>query len=562
MSASKASTELIKREILRFLDSEVSETLCIRGKWGVGKTYSWKLYLEQAQEAGRIKLNRYAYVSLFGINSLDELKYSIFENTVGKENVADDADPKTLRSLLDSIEGWGRKGAWLASFIPSVKPHMGAAGFAFFLTVRNQIICIDDLERRGAKLDVADILGLISFLKDQRKCKVVLLLNDGALEDDARQEFWKYFEKVIDVSIEFAPTPTECAAIALTGASNIDAQLRGNCTLLGIANIRIIKKIERIVRLLEPMLKGFEPELISSVLKTVVLLGWVVYAPEDAPAKDFVLHKYQELLLASKDAQPDERELTWNKLLNSYGFSHFDELDLVLLEGIESGFFDDHKFAEEATKLNNQILAMRGNETLKKAWQPYHDSFEDNVDEVIDSVFGGCMSNIQYVSVGSLDAAVSLLKDLDAPEKANDLLKLYIERRKSEEGLFDLSRNPFASDIKDPDVIGQFRQLNIRTKQTPTPLEALEHIARRSWGSGDIGALKALSVDEFYLLFKSLRGDELYTAVTALVEFGRISNLGETERSIYKAGEAALKRVGKESALNRRRVRKFGISID
>lgn len=41
-----------------------------------------------------------------------------------------------------------------------------------FMTVREQVICIDDLERRGKNLDVVDVLGLISFLCEQRKCKV------------------------------------------------------------------------------------------------------------------------------------------------------------------------------------------------------------------------------------------------------------------------------------------------------------------------------------------------------------------------------------------------------
>src|SRR5579863_967248 len=101
-------TELAKREILRFLDSEEPEVLCLRGKWSVGKTFSWKRYLEEASSANCIKLNRYAYVSLFGVNSLNALKYSIFENTVGKEQVTSDASLETFRSVVESAEGLGR----------------------------------------------------------------------------------------------------------------------------------------------------------------------------------------------------------------------------------------------------------------------------------------------------------------------------------------------------------------------------------------------------------------------------------------------------------------------
>jgi len=44
--------------------------VCIRGEWGVGKTYIWKSGLEKAQRAKNVGLHRYSYVSLFGVNSL------------------------------------------------------------------------------------------------------------------------------------------------------------------------------------------------------------------------------------------------------------------------------------------------------------------------------------------------------------------------------------------------------------------------------------------------------------------------------------------------------------
>src|ERR1700692_4543446 len=76
----------IWKEMRRFLSTAEPEILCISGRWGVGKTYNWRQALTQAERANsnhpdRLKLQRYAYVSLFGINSLDDLKYAIFENT-------------------------------------------------------------------------------------------------------------------------------------------------------------------------------------------------------------------------------------------------------------------------------------------------------------------------------------------------------------------------------------------------------------------------------------------------------------------------------------------------
>ena len=57
------STKLVNDEIAKFLSRQTAEVLCIRGKWGVGKTYTWAKKLQEAQQAGAIKLPRYAYVS-------------------------------------------------------------------------------------------------------------------------------------------------------------------------------------------------------------------------------------------------------------------------------------------------------------------------------------------------------------------------------------------------------------------------------------------------------------------------------------------------------------------
>lgn len=57
--------------------------LVLQGTWGRGKTHLWRTiwseYVERCQKEEK-KLTRYAYVSLFGINSLDELKQAIFES--------------------------------------------------------------------------------------------------------------------------------------------------------------------------------------------------------------------------------------------------------------------------------------------------------------------------------------------------------------------------------------------------------------------------------------------------------------------------------------------------
>ena len=59
------SSALSKDELKRFLSSDIPEVLCLRGKWGVGKTFALRECLKEAAQAEKIALERYAYVSLF-----------------------------------------------------------------------------------------------------------------------------------------------------------------------------------------------------------------------------------------------------------------------------------------------------------------------------------------------------------------------------------------------------------------------------------------------------------------------------------------------------------------
>lgn len=96
------------REITAFLASDRAETLCVMGPWGVGKTFAWKQYLAEAARKSRITRN-YAYVSLFGLNSLDELRHAIYENTVPASDAGAAATWDTLASVWANAKTGVRK---------------------------------------------------------------------------------------------------------------------------------------------------------------------------------------------------------------------------------------------------------------------------------------------------------------------------------------------------------------------------------------------------------------------------------------------------------------------
>ncbi len=194
------SIKLVRNQINKFLGSETPEVLAVRGEWGVGKTFTWNKFLEDAKNEGRIALKRYAYVSLFGCNSLDNLKLKIFEQVIDTSTIGVKPNIETFRKSIESLTV-GRK---ILKFIPSLPSFKNANlsllldSFAF-LSLNKIIICIDDVERKGDNFKIRDLLGFISLLKEQKDCKIIIILNSEPLNNSEDNDLRIYREKVIAV---------------------------------------------------------------------------------------------------------------------------------------------------------------------------------------------------------------------------------------------------------------------------------------------------------------------------------------------------------------------------
>jgi len=233
------SLQVIEDCISSFLHSDKAEVLAIRGHWGVGKTFFWnKFLLERSKVPSAISSDKYAYVSLFGLNNLEALKFAIFENTVSNSLIGKETSLETFSKNVDGISGSLSRKALNAVF--SLKPLKGfsaAMESVAWLSVRKTLICVDDLERKGSNLSLKDTLGLISYLKENRGCKFVLLLNDN---EEGLDEYSRYREKVVDIELTFAPSAEECASIAISPTTLGLKILKEFSILAGVSNIRTI----------------------------------------------------------------------------------------------------------------------------------------------------------------------------------------------------------------------------------------------------------------------------------------------------------------------------------
>ena len=559
------SIKLVHKQIDKFLGSTTPEVLAIRGKWGVGKTFTWNQFLVDAAHRNAVGLERYSYVSLFGINSLDSLKFAMFEQVVDVEAIDHKPSIDTFRKSTETLgKSLGRKSIRVIQGLPYVKNVSLALEAVSFLSLKNTIICIDDLERKGDDLKIRDVLGLVSLLKEQRDCKVVLILNDDSFEKNESEQLDRYREKVIDFDVLFSPTSDECSEIALNEDFEYLDILKKYILSLGVSNIRIIRKMLYLSRSVAALLKDYEAEVTHQAIHSLVLFALCHFQPDDSsvPSIDYVRNIGYSLWGLGKDEESD-KEKKWNSLLRSYGFQNCDEFDLEIADAVVRGFYDESKLISEANSLNQKIVADKVEGSFKQAWEKYHNTFDDNEEELVYALYEGFKKSSKYISPLNLNGTVELLRDLGHGDKADELIELYVAEREGNPESLNLEMYPFSDDIQDKKIIQRFDEIASKTVDNRSLEDVVSSlVGTNGWNRSDIEVLSRASVDDFYTLFKGTKGPQLGRYVEVCLQFFRIVNIGDKERKVSENARNALIKIGKESTLNRRRVSKFGVRVD
>ena len=382
-----------------------------------------------------------------------------------------------------------------------------------------------------------------------------MLLNDEQLKEDAKPTFEGYLEKVVDISLIYAPTSSESVGIAVGSDDPVSRRTAELSTSLGISNIRVIRKIEHYIHAIRPLLEGFDDDVFARASASLALFGWSHYQPGEAPTLEFLTAKYVKNIFGrKKEADIPPNEAAWTALLDAYGYSSTDEFDLVLLKGIQDGYFDPAEIEKHAREINEKILATKATGSFEAAWRNYHDSFADNKDEVLDVLHESFMKSFNYVTPRDLDATVCLFKELGRPNQAIEMIKHYVENREEGREFFDPEQYNLMGDITDPDVKEAFKSKSdkLETKRDVSAMLLL--VAKGSWDSETISALSTTPVDEYRRVFKETDGADLRSKLMGAFQFVRIGNASPEMKEISKRAAEALKLIGAESDINARRV--------
>jgi hypothetical protein len=553
------STEIAKAEIKRFLTGSEPAVLCVTGEWGVGKTFLWRSVLDELRKGKGLSLSRYSYVSLFGLNSLDDMKLSLFENMEWLDQDVTNFSQRG-KAGLRAIAARAKKLSELAGALPYVGQYVSKTRSLFFSLIQNQIVCIDDLERRSKNLDIKDVLGLISFLREQRGCKVVLLFNAGKL-GEAKEEFDRLLEKVIETKVVLAPIPTESAAIALPDQDAISTKLRTHCVTLGIRNIRVIKHIELLVRRIDELLDQFPKAIRDQATHSLTLFGWSKYDPDHAPKIEFLKTSSLERHLRRRDGEgaPPE-EAVWDSLLAKYKFGRSDDFDLTLLKYADSMILDPDEIRNQARALQEQqrLGELRG--TFKAAWEAFHDSFDDDEDNVVRQIVERTKASYEVVSLANLNETILVLKALGRNAEARDVLQFFSDHR-NDAGYWNAGNDPFVREPFGPDLTAIIEQKKPVAPQDFDVAAALIRSAQ-DFDQETIAKLAAVPIETYRDLILAARGDQLRTLVLSGLEFRKIGNASPEMKEVVGLVEEAMRMIGRQSALNSLRLKKYGVSIE
>lgn len=543
----------IRPVVERFVSDHGNDMLVIKGGWGVGKTYFWQDMIRKAGDEQKIGHSYYSYVSLFGINSLEELKNSMLASRI--ESSSTNAEGG-VRAFLNA----GKQLLKDAENVPFLREWTGGmASTALFLLMRDTLICFDDIERKGDELATKDIIGLASLLKDQRNCKIVFILNEGTMLEEDKENFRRHGEKIIDLELEFSPLPEEVFDYIFNKSHLHYDFIKACCLTLGIKNIRILQRINHFAEILLSHLEGSEEKVVEDSLRSLILYVWCYYDRDSgAIPLTYVLSFNSVAMLMrkySRDHKESAEEKGWSDLLHSYGYMSTDELDEHIAAFVKKGYLDETSLSVELEKKNDLARAQQGEHSYNKAWELYTRTFDDNEQEFINELTTSFRANIEYLAIRNLQVTVEMLRDLERDDLADALIGEYFKTHAGNPDLINIKRSAFLDEVKDPRLFERLEEAWQSSTDKRTLAEVLKYLAgRNGWSPEDVELLAACSGDDYYNFFKSEKSDSLYYCVRTCLKFGEFDNAGEKEKAVAAKAVVALKRIASESRINRLRV--------
>ncbi|MGA1932610.1 hypothetical protein ACH5BF_07785 [Arcobacter sp. YIC-464] len=254
------NVDFLKDRLDKLLNGDDSLVITLDGEWGVGKTTFWKKFVKDNLENKKV-----SYTSLFGKDTIQDIRTDIILQISKKDEYLNKSKKffsniKHSIGLKDDDINFGLTGSMISSFLTLFSKD----------DFENVIVCIDDFERLSKHLDEKDILGLISELKEQKECKVVMILNQDKVDNETLS---KYKDKIIDYELNYLPTPEESYELVKHKLKSFKIYPSSYFIQHNITNIRVMKRVINSLNdfsFVEQLVKGYmslEKEIAENIIE-------------------------------------------------------------------------------------------------------------------------------------------------------------------------------------------------------------------------------------------------------------------------------------------------------
>ncbi|MFK8933185.1 KAP family P-loop domain protein [Acinetobacter junii] len=467
-------------------NEKIGTAIAITGPWGVGKTFFWKRCID-----GYNFKKKYVYISLFGLESLSDLKTHIYSNIENNHSTLD--IPRWIRGLPSIL-----KDTRVSQFGLSASTKIFDS--LMFNQVKDAIICFDDFERMSNKLDIKDVMGLANYLKLEKNCQIILILDEDKAEGDNKKKYADYKEKLVDETIVINSVEH------LIRANSIDVGIDEPLVELMIEfaealEIHNFRFFQKVLKLYQQFRKELGADIALSTKEIIlvrVLQGYLI--------QDFTNFEYSwsDCRYYSNKDREDWSEIKQQKYEAlkkiSYNFTQDDLWFYEFKKWFEQ--VDGIDF-DKLKELAQSDLILDKNNQKKDSFHELFDHFwglkiDDNFTE---KLYFASQQVIALESLHNLSFALKILEQLGDVQKANLLEKQVMEwmKLKLKENKKFFNNMSSLGEVKKifQDFLSEYEEQN-KFEGLPSLVEVIyRYIYVQSWSSEHVIALEGATRNDW-----------------------------------------------------------------
>lgn len=487
------SRQTTKDDLLYYLSDAKVRVIAFKGRWGTGKTHLW----EQIKgDVPPVDGNDHLYASCFGLESVDQIKATLFQDSLGRAEGTVTAAKKLSGFAIDVLEKITAKVAPGVEGVATVVGSLGGLVQSALIdkVLHSRLIVLDDIERRANSLQVETLLGFIDLLK-RNHCKILLILNEEPLEESHAADWRTLKEKCIDREITLLTISTDAANIGLSEDMPYRAVVTDTLARLNVSNIRVIQRIDRIVRTIFGDTANLPEGMEKSMLPAVVTLTALNFnAVPGGPDSAFLANEWLEWCARPGYFADDRPEMSDAVAFGVHtNLTHDVEFLALLMQHILTG----HRLHEQFNLLFQQRRKQEASNQAENAAIRYiEDTYLDPGMTDEDFIARATAHKSEWVGI-SADKVSAIASDLErrgAGELAHEMAGEWARHWRESPKLWNSHIHSLEGFY--PEIKAAILEGNRQFSTSPSLIDAVLHVSSGGWAPSDTTTINDATIDE------------------------------------------------------------------